>query len=56
MFYVLFILLEYRFFKDKLYLMIANNSKKFQILETLDKIKNDIKSYFVIKTFVSFCT
>lgn len=56
LFYVLFILLEYRFFKDKLYLMIANNSKKFQILETLDKIKNDIKSYFVIKTFVSFCT
>lgn len=56
LFYVLFILLEYRYFKEKLFLMISNNSSKYQILETLDKIKNDIKSYFVIKTFVSFCT
>ncbi len=56
LFYVLFILLEYRHFRNKLYLMIWHSDKKFQILETLDKIKSDVKSYFVIKTFVSLFT
>ena len=56
LFYVLFILLEYRNFNVKLNLMIWENSKKSQILETLDKIKSDVKSYFVIKTFVSLLT
>ncbi|MDD3793828.1 MAG: AI-2E family transporter [Candidatus Gracilibacteria bacterium] len=56
LFYVMFILLEYRFFKEKLYLMIVNNSQKIQIIETLEKIKTDVKSYFVIKTIVSFFT
>ncbi len=56
LFYVTFILLEYRFFKNKLYLMIENNSQKMHILETVDKIKKDVKSYFVIKTIVSFFT
>ncbi len=56
LFYVMFILLEYRYFKDKLYLMIVNNSQKMEILETLEKIKKDVKSYFVIKTIVSFFT
>lgn len=56
LFYVTFILLEYRFFKNKLYLMIENNSQKMHILETIDKIKKDVKSYFVIKTIVSFFT
>lgn len=56
LFYVLFILLEYRHFKNKLYLMIWSSDKKSQILETLEKIKSDVKSYFVIKTFVSLFT
>lgn len=56
LFYVLFILLEYRYFKDKLYLMIVNNWQKIHIIETLEKIKSDVKSYFVIKTIVSFLT
>ena len=56
LFYVLFILLEYRYFKDKLHLMIANNVNKKHIIETIDKIKRDIKTYFVIKTIVSFIT
>lgn len=56
LFYVMFILLEHRFFKDKLYLMIVNNSQKIHIIETLEKIKKDVKSYFVIKTIVSFLT
>lgn len=53
LFYVMFILLEYRFFKDKLNLMITDPSKKKEVFEIIDKVKNDIKSYFVIKTFIS---
>lgn len=56
LFYVMFILLEYRFFKEKLNLMITDNSKKSKVIEIIEKIKDDIKSYFVIKTIVSFIT
>lgn len=56
MFYVLFILLEYRHFKEKLHLMVSDSINKKQILETIDKIKRDIKTYFVIKTIVSLIT
>lgn len=56
LFYVLFILLEYRYFKDKLQLMILNNSSKYEIVWIIDKIKKDIKSYFLIKSIVSFIT
>lgn len=56
LFYVLFILLEYRFFKEKLHLMIADSVNKRQILETIEKIRKDVKSYFVIKTIVSLFT
>jgi predicted PurR-regulated permease PerM len=54
LFYVMFILLEYRYFKEKLNLMILDSSKKKNVFEIIEKIKDDIKSYFVIKTFVSF--
>lgn len=56
LFYVLFILLEYRFFKEKLRLMVSNSSNKNEILTIVDKIKRDIKTYFLIKTVVSFLT
>ncbi|MDD2871088.1 MAG: AI-2E family transporter [Candidatus Gracilibacteria bacterium] len=56
LFYVLFILLEYRYFKEKLNLMITNEVSKKHIFETIDKIKRDVKSYFVIKTIVSLIT
>jgi len=56
LFYVLFILLEYRYFKEKLNLMISGNSNKSEIIWIIDKIKKDIKSYFLIKTIVSFIT
>ena len=52
----MFILLEYRYFKEKLNLMISDNTKKKEVFEILEKIKTDIKSYFVIKTFVSLLT
>lgn len=56
LFYVMFILLEYRYFKEKLNLMIVDHRKRSQVIEIVEKIKNDIKSYFVIKTTVSFLT
>jgi predicted PurR-regulated permease PerM len=56
LFYVLFILLEYRFFKDKLNLIFVGNSNKHEIINTIEKVKSDIKTYFVIKTIVSFIT
>ena len=56
LFYVIFILLEYRYFGDKLRLMITEEHKRKQFLNTIVKIKRDIKSYFVIKTVVSLIT
>ncbi len=56
LFYVLFILLEHRYFRGKLHLMFTDEHKKNQISATMDKIKKDIKSYFVIKTLVSLVT
>jgi predicted PurR-regulated permease PerM len=52
----MFILLEYRYFKDKLNLMVGNHSRGKEIFDMIDRIKGDIKSYFVIKTIVSFVT
>jgi len=56
LFYVLFILLESRHFKDKLPLMFTDDHKRSQIVGIFEKIKKDIKSYFVIKTLVSWVT
>jgi predicted PurR-regulated permease PerM len=36
--------------------MTDNNSRKREVFGIIEKIKNDIKSYFVIKTIVSFIT
>lgn len=56
MFYVLFILLEHRYFAAKLTTMIRDGNQEKRILSALHQIKNDVKSYFVIKTWVSFVT
>lgn len=56
LFYVMFILLEYRFFQEKIKLMITDDSSRNKILKIIEKIKDDIKSYFVIKTIVSLIT
>jgi fatty acid-binding protein DegV len=50
MFYVLFILLEHRYFAAKLTTMIRDGNQEKRILSALHQIKNDVKSYFVIKT------
>jgi len=55
-FYVVFILLEYRYFWEKLNLMISDSLKRKKTMEIIEKIKFDIKSYFVIKTIVSLIT
>ncbi|MBT3729011.1 hypothetical protein HOF65_02600 [bacterium] len=36
--------------------MIENNVNKKQIVEIIEKIKTDIKTYFVIKSIVSLIT
>jgi len=54
--YVLFILLEYRFFKDKIELMSNNPIKRARINSIISKIKNDVRVYFMIKSTTSFIT
>ncbi len=54
--YILFILLEYRFFKDKIELLTTNPIKKAKINSIINKIKNDVKAYFFIKTITSITT
>lgn len=53
LFYVMFILLEYRYFKEKLNLMITDKNRKIEVIWIIEKIKKDVKSYFVIKTMIS---
>lgn len=55
-FYVMFILLEYRYFWDKIKLMVTNKERWKKVWEIIDKINADVKSYFVIKTIVSLVT
>lgn len=54
--YVLFILLEHRFFKDKIWFMFNNVVQRNRINWIISKIKIDVKAYFMIKTFTSFLT
>jgi len=53
-FYVVFILLENRFFETKLDKVIKNTEKRERTKKIMNQIKNDIKAYFVIKFFISF--
>lgn len=54
-FYTMFILLEARNFWEKLSLIFSKDKEKRKhIFETINKVKSDVKSYFLIKTFVSF--
>lgn len=55
-FYLVFILLEYKFFAKKLKMMIKNDTKRKKIFDVIHEIKDDVKSYFLIKTFVSLLT
>ncbi len=55
-FYLVFILLEYKFFEKKLRMMIWNEWKRKKVFDIIHEIKEDVKSYFLIKTFVSLLT
>lgn len=55
-FYLIFILLEAKFFSQKIELMVSSIDKRRNILSVLTKIENDVKSYFFIKIIVSFLT
>jgi len=54
--YILFILLEHRFFREKVDLMISNPLKKSKINSIINKIKKDVRWYFFIKTLTSIST
>lgn len=55
-FYLIFILLEAKFFSQKIELMVSSIDKRKNILSVLTKIENDVKSYFFIKIIVSLLT
>ena len=54
--YILFILLEYRFFKEKINLMSNSPLKRTKTNSIIFKIKNDVRAYFMIKSITSFTT
>ncbi len=54
--YVLFILLEHKNFKHKIDKLFSDNTKRKHFVEITQKISQDIKSYFIVKTIVSFLT
>lgn len=56
LFYLIFILLEHKFFNKKVTLMVENEEKRRKVFEIINKIKKDIKTYFAIKIFISFCS
>lgn len=56
LFYMIFILLEVKYFDKKIELMLPNQIKRSNFLEVLHKIQNDVKGYFYIKVMVSLLT
>jgi len=54
--YTLFLLLEYRYFNRKLDLIIKDGPGQVKIFEIFSQVETDIRSYFLIKTFISFLT
>ncbi len=55
-FYTIFILLEYRYFWNKVRLILSWISWKDKVSDVIDHIKKDVRSYFVIKALASFAT
>lgn len=56
LFYMVFIILEVKYFDKKLTLMFPDTTKRNNLFEVLEKIKNDVKWYFYIKVIASFIT
>lgn len=55
-FFILFILLEHRYIGQKIALMFQDDKRRVEILSVIQKIKSDVKAYFVIKLLISFIT
>lgn len=56
LFYMVFILLEVKYFDKKIELMLPDKEKRWNLFEVLHKIQDDVKWYFYIKVIVSFLT
>lgn len=56
LFYVMFILLEYRYFWEKIHMIFKSETQRHNAEKVINKIKSDVKSYFIIKTWISFMT
>jgi len=56
LFFAVFIILESKHFPDKMKKMFDTKVKYNKTLEIIKQIQWDIKSYFVIKAIISFCT
>jgi predicted PurR-regulated permease PerM len=54
--FLIFILLENRFLNKKLYLILRNHPRNTEILDIIEKIKSDVKTYFLVKTIISVST
>lgn len=51
--YLIFILLEYKYFSEKLSFVIKDQQKKGKWLDIINEVKRDTRIYFWIKIFVS---
>lgn len=54
--YTLFLLLEYRYFTKKMKTLAAKSKHEWQILQTIHQIREDISSYFFLKSMIAFTT
>ena len=54
--YVLFLLLEYHTFNDKMFKLMPDKKRRDDTMALINKISKDINTYIKIKTLVSFLT
>lgn len=55
-FYVIFLLLEFRYISGKIKIILHKVSWKDKVIDMIDHIKRDVRSYFLIKTVISLIT
>ena len=55
-FYTIFILLEYRYFGNKIKIILSGLSGRDKVADVISHIKKDVRSYFVIKAMASLAT
>jgi predicted PurR-regulated permease PerM len=55
-FYVIFMLLEYKYFWYKLSWIFENKEKREDVLNTIEQIRTEVSNYFYMKAIISFFT